>query len=154
MSPASALTPVSGFSLALAALFAALAAWPWLASERTADPSPAVFASQSSPATPEPPRRDAASLAAVVGRPLFSPSRRPAAGEGAAPPQTPRAVALRVEGIIEIAGRRQAIIRREGAAESVRVAEGDAFDGWTVRMIAADRVVLTSASGETVLPAR
>lgn len=154
MRPAAALAPAPGFTLALAALFAALAAWPWIAPERTPDASSAIAASPPTPAMPEPPRRDAASLAAVVGRPLFSPARRPAPGEGAASPPASRAVALRVEGIIEIGGRRQAIIRREGAGESVRVVVGDALDGWTVRMIAADRVVLTSASGETVLPAR
>jgi hypothetical protein len=65
-----------------------------------------------------------------------------------------RAIALRVEGVIEIGGRRRAIIRREGAGESVRVSEGDMVEGWTVRSIASERVVLVSPSGELVLPTR
>jgi hypothetical protein len=56
--------------------------------------------------------------------------------------------------VIEIGGRRRAIIRREGAGESVRVSEGDMVEGWTVRSIASERVVLVSPSGELVLPTR
>jgi hypothetical protein len=142
--------PPPAVTLALAAVFAVLAAWPWVAPEPSAARAPAPLAA----ASVEPPSRDASSLAAVVGRPLFSPSRRPVVAENAASAGSARAIALRVEGVIEIGGRRRAIIRREGAGESVRVSEGDMVEGWTVRSIASERVVLVSPSGELVLPTR
>ena len=146
--------------LALAAVFAALAAWPWL--EADAPARLAAVDARGGPAVAQVPAdpapRSAATLAAVVERPLFSPSRRPpppaVAPAAPAAPLEAAAPAWRVEGVIDAGGVRRAILRRAGAASSVHAAEGDAIEGWTVRSISADRVILGSPSGEAILPAR
>jgi hypothetical protein len=122
-------TASTGALFALAALLAGSAAWPWLTTD-----APLVIAAAPGAAAPVPlPAADPQALAAVLERPLFAQGRRPAVAAG---------------------GRRRAILRREGTAASLHLAEGDTVDGWVVRAISPDRVVLVSPDGELVLPAR
>ncbi len=139
----------TGALFVIAALLAGAAAWPWLATE-----TPVAIAAPPGAAAPVAlPAVDPQALATVLERPLFSAGRRPAAAEGSAPAAAPRS-ALRVDGVVDAGGRRRAILRREGSAASLHLAEGDTVDGWVVRAISPDKVVLVSPAGELVLPAR
>ena len=80
----------------------------------------------------------AATYAAIEARPLFSDTRRPAAGIAAAPEA--RAHFLLVGTIISKHGR-VALIRHGQPARVDHVAEGQSLDGWTIRSILPDRVV-------------
>jgi hypothetical protein len=143
-------TASTGALFALAALLAGSAAWPWLTTY-----APLVIAAAPGAAAPVPlPAADPQALAAVLERPLFAQGRRPAVAAGAGAPVAASRAALRVEGVVDAGGRRRAILRREGTAASLHLAEGDTVDGWVVRAISPDRVVLVSPDGELVLPAR
>jgi hypothetical protein len=130
-----------------ALLFGLLAAWPWLVPpspppHRAAAPATAPVATLA----PLPPL---AGFAAIVERPLFAPTRRPALAApvvSAGPPVEGR---YRLIGIVGTAAKRHAFIA--DGARRADLGEGDTFDGWTVKEIGADRVVLTSPAGETVL---
>jgi general secretion pathway protein N len=132
---------------AAAILFAALAAWPWLA-----PPVPATRPPAAPPANPPAPALAAlaplANYAAIVERPLFSPSRRPAPGAPSAlgPSVESR---YRLLGIVATGTKKKAFIA-DGARRS-EIAEGETLDGWTVQEIGRDRVRLTSPSGEALL---
>ena len=157
MSAAAANSSVTGPALALAVVFAGLAVWPWLAPGEPPAELHAAGRSATAQASAAPVSRDPGALSAVLARPLFSPSRRPPAEAEAAPPaplQEPARAVWRVEGVIDAGGTRRAILRREGAAAGIHAAEGDTVEGWTLRSISADRVILVSPAGETILPAR
>jgi len=126
---------------------AALAIWPWLV-----PPIPEPRALATPPAAPAAPTLTAlpplASFAATIERPLFSPSRRPAANApaAAAPAAESR---YRLIGIVVSGTKKTAFIADSGRRAPIGV--GDAFDGWTVKEIGQDRVTLASPSGEMVL---
>jgi general secretion pathway protein N len=132
---------------ATALVFAGIATWPWLV-----PPIPAVRAVASSPAQATAPALPAlpplASYAAIVERPLFSPSRRPAPGARTAPGPSIES-RYRLVGIIAAGPKKKALVA-EGARR-VEIAEGDTLDGWTVTAIGKDRVTLTSPTGEAAL---
>jgi general secretion pathway protein N len=130
-----------------ALLFGLLAAWPWLVplsppahrADPTAAPPEAALASL-------PPL---SSYAAIVERPLFAPTRRPAPGAPVATAGPSTEGRYRLIGIVGTAAKRHAFIA--DGTRRADLSEGDAFDGWTVKEIGADRVVLASPAGETVL---
>ncbi|HWB49364.1 MAG TPA: hypothetical protein VG651_09660, partial [Stellaceae bacterium] len=81
-------------------------------------------------------------------RPLFSPSRRPAAAAAAAP--GPGAESrYRLLGIVAAGAKRTAFITDNGRRTDVGV--GDRLGGWTVREIGRDQVTLAAPAGEVVL---
>lgn len=127
--------------------FAVLAVWPWLVppipGTRPLAAPPAALAAATLTALPP-----LASFAATVERPLFSPSRRPAANAptAAAPAAESR---YRLIGIVASATKKTAFIA--DSARRAQITVGDAFDGWTVKEIGQDRVTLASPSGEMVL---
>ena len=94
-------------------------------------------------------------VAAILERPLFSASRLPyeetveiaEVETGEEGPVTFQArltgVAIRPEG-------REALFEREGS-KPIAVKEGDEIDGWTVRAIRNDQVLLLSSRGEEIL---
>jgi hypothetical protein len=94
--------------------------------------------------------RDLESFRNFVERPLFSPSRRPPPPvtpepmvEAAPPPaQMPKFELL---GIVGPEGARLAILRKPGATEALRLSVGDKVEGWTVKLIEPDRVLLATA---------
>lgn len=132
---------------AAAIAFAAAAAWPWLV-----PPVPSVRPLAAPPASGPAPSVAAlsplASFAAIIERPLFSPSRRPPPGAQTA--QGPSIESrYRLVGIVATGPKKTAFIA-EGAQRRA-IAEGDMVDGWTVSEIGQDRVKLTSPAGEAVL---
>jgi hypothetical protein len=130
-----------------ALLFSLLAAWPWLM--RPSAPPHHAAAPATTPDTTLAPLPPLVSFAAIVERPLFAPTRRPAPGApvvSAGPLVEGR---YRLIGIVSTAAKRHAFIA--DGTRRADLGEGDTFDGWTVKEIGADRVVLTSPAGETVL---
>jgi general secretion pathway protein N len=84
------------------------------------------------------------SFSAVTARPLFVEDRRPApesAGGSVGPWSS-----LTLAGIVIAPGSREALIRHGTPAVVVHLREGQSVDGWTVRSILSDRVVLTNGS--------
>lgn len=78
--------------------------------------------------------------AAIVERPVFSPTRRPpsdAATEAAAP-----TLDFSLFGVVSSAGDQSALIKPSAGGEPVRVKEGEDFSGWTVARIASDRILV------------
>jgi general secretion pathway protein N len=135
-------------ALATGALcFATLAIWPWLV-----PPIPATRPLATPPVAPAAPPIAAlpplANFAATVERPLFSPSRRPAANApaAAAPGAESR---YRLLGIVASGAKKTAFVA--DGARRAEIGVGDAFDGWTVKEISQNRVTLMSPSGEMVL---
>ncbi len=121
----------------------------------TPDVSPISTAGAPLPAD-MPPMQDIDSLvAAILERPLFSSSRLPYEeiaeiedeGDGEEEPQQLQArltgVAIRPEG-------REALFEREGS-KPVAVKEGGQIDGWTVKAIRNDEVLMSNALGDEVL---
>ncbi|MBV8653138.1 MAG: hypothetical protein JO255_16860 [Alphaproteobacteria bacterium] len=94
-------------------------------------------------------------VAAILARPIFSPSRRPEA----APVETPPAVAAspppvaplpRLTGVVTTPRDRLALF---AAAEGhvMELAEGESIDGYVIRAISSDEVILTGPEGERAL---
>jgi general secretion pathway protein N len=89
-------------------------------------------------------------VAAILDRPLFSPSRRPPQPPVVAPvAQRPPDLAWRLAGSTIRPGTREALFTQDGQ-QSRPVKEGDQLDGWNVSKIELDRVTLTSAFGTRV----
>jgi hypothetical protein len=132
---------------AAAIVFAALAAWPWIV-----PPVPAIGQLAAPPASAPaslaalPPL---ATYPAIVERPLFTPSRRPPPGTTAAAPGPSIESRYRLLGIVATGPKKKAFIA-EGARH-LDIAEGDTLDGWSVKEIGADRVLLASPAGEAAL---
>ena len=131
-------------------LFAGLALWPFLPA---AEPAPVR------PAAPAAPPASLAALApigrfdAIAGRPLFSPSRRPAAVAAAAGAATGALdTRYRLLGVV-LAGREQRALLLEGARR-FGVGVGDRLEGYTVVRIEQNRVMLTSPAGDAALALR
>jgi hypothetical protein len=83
----------------------------------------------------------------VVARPLFSPTRRPSA----APASAERPANFILTGII-ISRRERHVLIAHGVPRRVdRVAEGQDVEGWTVKAIDADRVLLIRGGDEIEL---
>ena len=84
-------------------------------------------------------------LAEVTNRPLFSRTRRP-------PEQAEEALGQVEEfvlaGIVVSASDRIALIRHGQPIKIARLKEGQSIEGWTVRSIAADRVLIENAGSE------
>jgi general secretion pathway protein N len=143
-------TPRLDHALAmLGALLVALAAWPWLPQGPAAQ-APAAAAQNPLPgaALDLPPL---ASFAAIADRPLFTPSRRPnAAVKGLA--SAAFVARYRLLGLVTTGERRIALLA--DGSRIVEMKEGDALEGWSIKRIEPDRLVLSSAVGEAVLTLR
>ena len=130
---------------ATAVVFAAFAAWPWLS-----PPVPTVRPPAVPPANSAAPRLmtlpPLVHFAAIIERPLFSPSRRPPAVASGVPSAEGR---YRLLGVVASGPRKTAFVA--DGSRRLDLAEGDAIDGWTVKKIGTDNVVLTSPTGDTVL---
>jgi hypothetical protein len=132
---------------ATAVVLAGFAAWPWLWPPVPAiRPLAAPHAAATAPALSALP--PLATYDAIVERPLFSPSRRAPPGVAAAtgPSINSR---YRLLGILASGPRRKAFLA--DGARRIEITEGETLDGWTVKQIAQDRVLLASPAGEAVL---
>jgi hypothetical protein len=89
-----------------------------------------------------------AMMAEILKRPLFMPGRQPPEIKvvRAEPPR----LQSRLAGVMLQADIREALFSRPGA-RPLSVKEGDMVDGWTVKDIQTDHVLLTSAFGEQVV---
>jgi type IV pilus biogenesis protein PilP len=96
-----------------------------------------------------------------VKRPLFERRRRPVEPlPSRSEPVTPAPVVQRSEpdqsaltllGVMMGEGRTMALLRRNAGGQNVRVEEGDVIDGWTIKQIEAQRVVLSQGSRQVSL---
>ena len=136
--------------IAVAVLFADLAAWPWLPSAASPAPTP-VTAIMPPPVLPELP--PLGHFAAIEQLPLFSPSRQPHNAErpGVAAPAGIEA-RYRVVGLIITGSSRRALLI--AGERKIEVGEGDTLDGWKVVRIEPDRMLLSSPAGEAILTLR
>jgi hypothetical protein len=125
---------------------AGMAIWPWLV------PPLPTARPLATPQNHAPPRSLAplpamSTYAGIIERPLFSPSRRAPPGASSISPSIESR--YRLVGIFAAGGKKKAYVT-EGTRRSELV-EGDTLDGWTVKRIAEDRVMLVSAAGEASL---
>jgi hypothetical protein len=85
----------------------------------------------------------------VLDRPLFSPSRRPAAASleptGATEGEVPT-----LQGIVVSPRQKFALFAGASEADALRVSEGETIGRWTVAKIAANHVTLTAPDGAPV----
>ena len=132
---------------ALAVALVVLALWPWLQS-----PAPAESRAASDTAAPVPGLPALPPLirfSGIAERPLFSPSRRAAPGEKASPAGPGIEQRYHLLGLVSTGDARRALLA-EGKRRLV-ISEGGALEGWTVKRIEHDRVLLSSPAGEAVL---
>ncbi len=86
----------------------------------------------------------------VLSRPLFSPTRQPAARENPDQPTGLGLTDVRLTGIVIEPGRHLAIFAMPGAKAVVRV-EGETVNNWRVDSITLGEVVLSGPAGSTAL---
>ena len=127
-----------------AGVLAALTVWPWLPPHEPPPPREAAAAPPPALAALPPP----SAFAAVTDRPLFSPSRRPAAAPAGAA-QSPLESRYRLVGVVIAGSERHALVSEGKRHLELRL--GSTLEGWVVTGIAADRVTLASPAGEAVL---
>ena len=99
------------------------------------------------------------SLRDTVRRPLFEKNRRPVEPirkiEAPPPPpvaqRAPDQAALSLLGVLKSEGKAVALLKRNQTGQNVRAEEGDTIDGWTVKQIDYQRVVLSQGGREVAL---
>ena len=94
-------------------------------------------------------------VAEILERPLFASARAPyeeaaVADEESEDEDMPQTIRVRLTGVAILPGEREALFEREGS-KPVAVKEGGQIDGWMVKAIRADRVVLANDWTEKVL---
>jgi hypothetical protein len=113
----------------------------WRGNEIAGEVAPAL------PPLPQTPPLDR--LAAIVEQPLFSSTRRPAAAPP--PPASTEGLVLgayRLTGVVVTPTHRLVLLKRADGRRTIRVAEGEAVEGWTVVQVTPDKLVLESAAGQ------
>lgn len=92
---------------------------------------------------------------AVTEHPLFDASRRPPA-----PPEEPDTTAARkpvappeytLDGVVTASGQRSALLKHQATSKVTRVTEGMQLEGWRVKTLEANRVVLEHRESEHVI---
>jgi hypothetical protein len=140
------MTPAQRLSVLLLAgigAAAALGAWSYLSAAPATQP---VARPLSATAVSPPPSFERGldpldRYGETAARPLFAEGRRPVAPPPVPAAATPRP-ALRLDGVIVIGARKEAVLKDTASNQRFRVSEGDGVVGWTVRRIERDRVVL------------
>jgi len=134
---------------ATAILFAGLALWPWIVPQSAPSARQPAAPSTSAPAPALASLPPLAGFAATVERPLFAPSRRPAAT--AVEPATGSSTEdrYRLLGIVATGPTKKAFV--VDGTRHIEVTEGSMLDSWSVKQIGPDRVLLTSPTGDAVL---
>lgn len=119
------------------------------------DVSPPPVASSPAAAAAAPARDDFSlppldALKEVTERPLFARNRRPFVAAANAAPGN--AATFLLAGVT-IAGEKRVALIQHGPPPSIaRLSEGETIEGWTVRRIADDRVVLRNGAAEYTIP--
>ena len=136
--------------IAVSVVFAGLALCPFLPASEPPPHRPAALPAAPPTLAALPP---VGQFAAIAERPLFSPSRRPAAVAAAS-----GAVAgaldtrYRLLGVL-LAGREQRALLLEGT-HRLELGVGERLEGYTVMRIEQNRVMLTSPAGDAALALR
>jgi len=94
------------------------------------------------------------SYAAMVERPLFTATRRPApAGAGVAAERNANLILgrYRLTGVIVTPARRSILLASAGNRTQT-VVQGEAIDGWTLRSVERDRIVLENGGKQEIVP--
>ena len=118
----------------------------------TTAPAPAATDAPIAPPT-------SSSFAAILERPLFSPTRRPPAAapaaapapEAAAPAPPAQPIDFSLAGIVISDGSRVALVQMQGDGHVVQVAEGGEVDGWKAVRIEPERAVFRRGDDEQEL---
>ncbi len=90
----------------------------------------------------------------TVTRPLFSPSRRPPVETTEIPvpkPVSDSDIKARLAAVIITPESRFALLQKPQEAEAIRLSEGQNFEGWVVKSILADRIVLSRGDSTQVV---
>jgi hypothetical protein len=127
---------------------ATLAVWPWLPGHAPSSEPTAASDGRDAPRLVSLP--PFASFDATLDRPLFSPSRRPQAASASGPGASIDS-RYRLQGLVIAGKTRHALVTPAAGGPALELAEGATLEGWTVKRIEQDRVVLVSPSGEAVL---
>ncbi|MDJ0609132.1 MAG: hypothetical protein QNJ67_09145 [Kiloniellales bacterium] len=85
---------------------------------------------------------------AILQRPLFSQSRRPVAVAEAAPAVVSGNLGLALLGITIASDERFALVIPEGGGDTLRLREGQDYQGWMLSAIEPDTIVFTRAGAE------
>jgi len=141
-------------TLVLGGLLLAVALLPWLLpANRLVDASlPAAVRSETS-APPPLALQPIESYAAMVERPLFTATRR-AAPAGVAPAERTAGLILgryRLTGVI-VTPRKRSILLASAGNRTQTVVQGEAIDGWTLKTVERDRIVLENGGKQEVVP--
>ena len=127
---------------------ALLAAWPWMVPLSLPSTPGQATPSATTPTPALAVLPPLANFSATVERPLFTPSRRRPAGiEAAAGPSIESR--YRLVGVVATGPTKKAFA--VDGARHIEIVEGNTLDGWSVKEIRSDRVLLTSPAGEAVL---
>jgi general secretion pathway protein N len=139
---------LAGGLTVLAASLGALVALEWNApawSPAIEASPPAAGASKTAAPAPVFTLAPLSAFSAVTDRPLFSSDRRPA-------PQASETLgswsALSLAGIVVTSASREVLIAHGNPAKLVHLQEGQSVDGWVVRAIEPDHVVVVNGSEE------
>lgn len=134
---------LAGALTVLAAGFGSLVALEWRAPVAAPmdEIPPAAKSAKAADAAPAYSLAPLAAFSAVTERPLFAPDRRPA-------PQASETLgswsALVLAGIVVTPDAREVLIAHGTPAKLVHLQEGQSVDGWTVRAIEPDHVVVAN----------
>jgi general secretion pathway protein N len=147
------LQPLTLCLVAASVILAGIAVWPWLPESAAAPPVPEVLrpAADGVAAASLPPLAD---FAVTAARPLFAPTRRPPAATQDSLFAAGIEGRYRLQGLFIAGKARRALLVEEAGGRTLQVGEGDTVEGWTVRKIEQDRLILASPAGETTLALR
>ncbi len=87
----------------------------------------------------------------VLERPLFSPSRRPLPTEEGAAPAVDQDFDYTLKGVLIDNEARIALLYHKGGAGTVRQAEGTKIDGWLLKEVEADFIVVERNGEEEIV---
>ena len=141
-------------TLILAGVLLAVALVPWLIpANRLVDARLPAAARSETSAPPPLALQPLEAYAATVERPLFTATRR-AAPAGIAPAERTAGLILgryRLTGVIVTPGKRS-ILLASANNRTQTVVQGEAIDGWTLRSVERDRIVLENGGKQEVVP--
>lgn len=126
-------------------MFVACLFLSWYALHKTGEPSlPPISSAEATVdeleislgAATDKARRPFASFAAIVERPVFSPSRRPAVMRKQETAEPVAELDFRLQGVIVSDAVRMAILSRPGGQSVIRLLEGENYQGWELVTVA------------------
>jgi hypothetical protein len=131
------------------------AEWWWLETDEPTvprSPMPTKTLPLRQPSNARPPADLDKTVATILGRPLFSPTRRPTKAAQDVPVAQRGASLPKLSGVVHTPDLREAIFQSQGSDKPIVtvVGEGGTIDGWMVQDIAPEAVTLIR-DGQTAL---